>query len=129
MKTKLFLLLTAITLTFQACSSDDEDNDPIAEISPYAGTWSGTYDGDDDGTWTIEFSAKGLFVSGSSYSIAVDLTALITSAKVTADGHMNATLDNGTAIDAQVTEEDSIDGTWVNASAGNIKGTMTGSRE
>jgi len=124
MKTKLFLVLIAVTLIFQACSSDDV-NDPITEISQYAGTWSGTYNGDDNGTWTITFSADGLFVSGSGYSNVADVTFKTTSATVTADGGITSRAENGTVGTAQV-NGDTVNGTWVN---GDVSGSMTGQRE
>ena len=81
----------AVTLTFQSCSSDD---DPI--ISPVAGTWSGTYDGDDSGTWTVEYSDSGDFVKGSSYSNNAQESFATVSATYTADGVGTSVSENGT---------------------------------
>ena len=219
MKTKLILVLTVITFAFQACSSDDDNNDPMieacdtpinlsiseitadsstlnwlspndnqaveveyglagfspgtgtivstsqntlpisnlipstsydfyvqavcasdnrsqsgvasfttAEISPYAGTWSGTFAGDDTGTWAFQLSVNGLLVSGAAFSNNDNSTSPFTSVVVTADGSVSSSLANGTTSEAQFTGE-TIDGTWINTSEGNISGTITGSRE
>ena len=63
----LLILLTIFTLVFQSCDNDD---DPIEDVivSPLAGNWSGTYDGDDSGTWTMEISDTGEWLKGTSFS-------------------------------------------------------------
>ena len=55
---KSIMILGMITLIIHsACKKDDENNDtgnPAPEwLIPYQGTYSGTYDGDDWGTWSV----------------------------------------------------------------------------
>ncbi|MEN4760583.1 MULTISPECIES: hypothetical protein [unclassified Chryseobacterium] len=57
---KLFLLLFT-TLLFVGCSTDDDT------IYDYIGTWSGTYEGADKGTWNIVVASDGK-VTGTMHS-------------------------------------------------------------
>lgn len=94
-------------------------------ISQFAGTCSGTFDGDDTGTWTFEISDTGEFVSGSAYSNNGNQTVATISTTIAADGSGTSTSENGTIGVFQITGN-TLTGTWVN---GNIGGTWSGSRE
>jgi hypothetical protein len=107
------------TSTQSAVSSFSTDD------SQFAGTWSGTYDGDDDGTWIMVISAAAEFVSGSSYSNNANATFAQVAGTVEADGSTTSTSENGTQGVGQIIGENST-GTWVN---GSISGTAIGSRE
>ena len=96
--------------------------------SPFAGTWNGTYEGDDTGTWVIVYSENGEFVSGSTYSNNLNQTIQTISGSVTADGVTNSVSANGSTATGQITGENIV-GTWINPNQGNINGTYTGSRE
>ena len=123
---KLLLILTVVTLTFQSCSSDDDDSDG-PEISPFAGIWSGTYAGDDSGTWTMEWSDSGIFVKGSSFSNNAQESFATTSATINADGVGTSVSENGTLGTSQTTGN-KVTGTWINPNF-DISGTITGTRE
>ncbi len=97
------------------------------DISPFAGTWSGTFAGDDTGSWVMVISANGDLVSGSFYSNNVNATVLVISGTLTPNGYLTTINEIGGTNEGQITGE-TISGTWVNASAG-ISGTWTGSRE
>ena len=53
---KKLLLLTFIFTLF-ACSGGDDDNDNTTN-SEFQGEWSGTFSGDDNGTWTAGINSK-----------------------------------------------------------------------
>ncbi len=121
----LLLMLTVVTLTFYSCTNDDDDDIPV--ISPYAGTWSGTYDGDDSGTWITVISDSGKLVKGSSYSNNAQQTFGQAAQTITADGVGKGTSSNGTWSDSQFTGNN-VTGTWYNPT-NNLRGTHTGIRE
>ena len=95
--------------------------------SPFAGTWSGTYSGDDTGTWIMVISDSGTFVSGSSYSNNAMETILTISATINVDGSVTSVTENGSTSESQITGDD-LEGTWENTAKG-ISGTLIGSRE
>lgn len=95
--------------------------------SPFAGTWSGTYAGDDTGTWIMVISNSGTFVSGSAYSNNVNETILTVSATINADGYVTSVNEIGGTSEGQITGDD-LEGTWENTADG-ISGTLIGSRE
>ena len=119
---KLFLILTVITLTFYSCTNDDDDD---SMVSPFAGTWSGTFDGDDSGTWILVWSDDGKFVKGSSFSNNAQRTTGTAAQTITPDGIGKGTSSNGTWSTGQFVGNN-VSGTWVNNS---LTGTFTGSRE
>ena len=120
---KFLFFLTIITFTFYSCTSDDED----PTISPFAGTWSGTYDGDDSGTWILVISDSGKLVKGSSFSNNAQATTGTAATTVAADGSVKSTSSNGTWSTSQIVGN-SLTGTWYNPS-NKLRGTHEGSRE
>lgn len=96
-------------------------------ISPFAGRWTGTYDGGDTGRWTMMITDSGLFMSGSNYSNNANQAFNITSGTITADGVFNATYDTGGVSEGQITGT-TMSGTWTNPTNG-LSGTWTGSLE
>lgn len=123
---KLFLLLTVITFTFQSCSSSD---DAVEEISPFAGTWVGTYDGDDTGRWVLVVSNSGIVTRSSTFSNNINATSPGTTGhKIPDSGAVTTTQPNGSVSTIQITG-DTLTGTWINPKQGNISGTLSGSRE
>lgn len=124
----LIILLTLFTLVFQSCNNDDDD--PIAEdviISPYAGMWKGTYDGDDSGTWWAEVSESGDPIRGGSYSNNAGLSQGNKSGSISADGLWLNVANNGTEGRSQI-EGNKVTGTWYNPN-NNLSGTSEGSKE
>lgn len=97
-----------------------------SESNPFAGTWTGTFTGNDSGTWTVYINDKGT-VSGGGTSVVANGPFII-SGKINNTGNMVATfgtssLDgtfNGTMSGTQAT------GTWFN---GNYLGTWTGTKQ
>ena len=55
-------------------------------ISPFAGRWTGTYTGDDNGPWYRTFTDSGLFLSGGYYSNNGMRSGTLASWTVSADG-------------------------------------------
>ena len=128
----LLILLTIFTLVFQSCDNDD---DPIEDVivSPLAGNWSGTYDGDDSGTWTMEISDTGEWLKGTSFSNNSQQFVKSISLTNNADGTSTGVSENGT-ISTNTTSGTSITGTWYNpnfikANGEPISGTLEGSKD
>ena len=129
----LLLLFVLFTLVFQSCNNDDDDEIGDAIVSPFAGTWSGTYAGDDSGTWSMEVSDSGDFIKGSSFSNNAQQSQVTISATFNADGSSTSESENGTIGTSQLTGS-TLTGTWVNpnftnASGVALNGTSTGSKE
>ncbi len=98
-------------------------------ISPFAGTWSGTYSGDDSGTWTNVVSVNSIVIESSFFSNNANATQQgNVGGMISAGGSWTDTLENGTIGVYQITG-DTLNGTWTNPSQNNISGTLTGSRE
>ncbi len=117
------IMFIAVGTSLYSCNNDDDD--PVA--SPYAGTWSGTYDGDDTGTWILVISDGGTLVKGSGYSNSSQQTVGSASFYVTADGVGKGVDSSGILSFSQFTGN-KVTGTWrfPNRSA---SGTLTGSRD
>ncbi len=117
-----FLLLTTLIIS---CSSDDSDDNQQELL--FAGEWSGTFSGDDSGTWSATIGASGT-VSGQAFSNnAQDIFPL--TGTLATDGEFRATAgtaENGATFIGTFTV-DSSSGTWENT-ADQISGTWTGSR-
>jgi len=98
--------------------------------SPFAGTWSGTYDGDDSGTWTFVVSVNSIITESTAFSNNVNATQQgAVGVTIPASGAVTGTAPNGTQTSAQITG-DTLTGTWVNpAVSSDFGGTLTGSRE
>lgn len=69
MKTRIkFLMMCIILLTMMisACKKDDNNNETEQEapawLIPFQGNYSGTYDGDDSGSWTFSIANSPLFI-------------------------------------------------------------------
>jgi len=98
--------------------------------SPFAGTWSGTYDGDDSGTWTFVVDVNSIVTESTAFSNNVNATQQgAVGGTIPASGSVTNTAPNGTQTTAQITG-DTLTGTWVNPSVSDtFGGTLTGSRE
>ena len=118
----------------QAICSDNNTQSEVGTFttntaSPFAGTWSGTYDGDDTGTWTSIIDANGEFVSGSAFSNNLQSTETMASFTITTNGEVTTTYANGneTIGVGQITGENIV-GTWINPADG-ASGNWEGNRE
>ncbi len=98
--------------------------------SPFAGTWSGTYDGDDTGTWVFVVDVNSIVTESTAFSNNANATQQgEVGGMIPASGVVTATAPNGTQTTAQITG-DTLNGTWVNPTVSpNFGGTLTGSRE
>ena len=99
-------------------------------ISPFAGTWSGTYSGDDSGTWRFVVSINSIVTESSSFSNNANATQQgNVGGMIPASGSWTDTLENGTIGVNQITGE-TLNGTWTNPTVSpTFGGTLTGSRE
>jgi len=122
---KLLLLLTLITFTFQSCSGSDDDSVEETVASPYEGSWSGTFTGDDTGTWTIIIAADNSTTSRT-FSNNANATVLGTGS-VTASGKVKGISGNGATTNGQITGT-TVSGFWANT-AQNIGGEFSGQKE
>ncbi len=99
-------------------------------ISPFAGTWSGTYSGDDSGTWIYVVSVNSIVIEASFFSNnANQEISGVLGGVIAADGSYTDTQENGTISISQFTG-DTMTGTWTNPTVSStFAGTTTGSRE
>ncbi|WP_299182102.1 hypothetical protein [uncultured Chryseobacterium sp.] len=124
---KLFLLLLTAFL-FIGCSSEDEN------MYDYIGTWSGTYEGTETGTWYFVVANDGK-VTGTMHSDVTNENYNI-SGNLSTSGDLNAVI--GLPSDGEfrgtlnVEEEgkEKASGTWKNAVTDpDISGTWTGEKD
>lgn len=124
---RIFLLFTAVcSLTIVSCSEDDQD----VVQNPYevfAGTWQGTFSGDDHGTWTANINNQGE-VSGTVHSEGYDITFTLSgtvnelgvleahynyqSSGLMPGGNFNGTLTSNTGNGQWDSPNDAMNGTW-----------------
>lgn len=69
-KVILAAILFATASTFTSCSSDDNSKEIVNTDSKFKGTWTGTYSGNDSGTFTALIDANGAFTGQASSSDA-----------------------------------------------------------
>jgi len=127
---KSIMILGMITLILHsACKKDDKDNDtgnPAPEwLIPYQGTYTGTYDGDDWGTWSF-IIADSPQIMLEAYS-EPDNETYTYSGTIAPDGSMEFSGLN-VIFSGTITDFMHISGTWQN-SAYNVSGTFEGWKE
>lgn len=91
MKTTKFLTLLIFSLTLLTFSCNGSDDTTIEEevsLEIIAGSWSGTFEGDDSGTYTVVVNANGT-VTGTAFSNDLQQTL-----------GLNGTMDNAGNFDA-----------------------------
>ena len=91
--------------------------------------WSGTFEGDDSGTWTMTISSNGT-LTGELLSTNVPGIAFQGTGTVTANGQINADImvSTSTSVMTGTINSNTTSGTWSNASSG-ISGTWQGKKE
>ena len=112
MKKLFFLSLFAMTLLTLSCSKDDEDK----AINPnLVGNWSGTYDGDDQGVWTVTVSSTGNVTGTASSAFTSDSADI--RGQVSDSGTLSATIGNVNDREfiGQLGDNNEAMGTWVDA--------------
>lgn len=85
----------------------------VSSIAQFVGTWSGSYAGDESGTWSCTVDAAGT-VSGVTHGPEGDYTL---SGTVTHQGDMTATagdVTTGATFEGQMKTGGTVHGTWVN---------------
>lgn len=120
---KLFLLLLT-TFLLIGCSSDDEN------IYDYIGTWSGTYDGSEKGTWNIVVGSDGK-VTGTMHSEPTNENYYI-SGVVSTSGEVSAAIGNPSdgEFRGNLTKDKTGNGTWLNlVPTPDRSGSWTGEKE
>lgn len=116
------ILLLAFGLFISSCSE-------TATTNVFNGLWSGTYDGEDEGTWSVIIDEDGN-VSGNAFSTILSQSQQV-SGTVNDDGDFTATVGNtsqGSTFSGQLNEDNTASGTWTN-SAFSTDGTWMGSRQ
>jgi len=108
-----------------ACKKDKE-----AEVSLFAGVWSGQYAGDDQGTWSVTISDNGE-ISGIGQSTPLGTTFSM-KGNVSKDGSFTATIGTvatGSEFRGGLTGEGTATGTWKNTATNpQATGTWSGER-
>lgn len=124
MKKEIYLLLFLLGFGINSCSKNDDNSTK----SEFAGNWSGTYSGDETGTWIAVISQSGIItgtVKETSSSIQSGLNG-----SVSGDGAFTATVGTttfGYEFTGQMNGK-SVSGTWSNSSS-NHSGTWNGNKE
>ncbi|MBN1832244.1 MAG: hypothetical protein JW896_09050 [Deltaproteobacteria bacterium] len=98
------------------------------DVARFAGNYSGTYSGDDYGTWTAVIDSQG-YISGSYYSQQFIRTVSI-SGSVNASGALTMATggtSSGATFVGQIYSSGNVQGTWDNP-YDNYSGTFTGSK-
>ena len=121
---KLFLITFIFTLF--ACSGGDDNNNTTN--SEFQGEWSGTFSGDDNGTWTASINSKG-DVSGTSYSTIFNDNYSL-QGYVSSSGQFQATIGttSGGAVFTGQFNGNSGSGMWVNTGA-MMSGSWSGNKD
>ena len=121
------LLLLTLAFTLFACSGGDDDNNSTTN-SVFQGEWSGTFSGDDNGTWTGTVDENGNIIG-----VAISTTfndTYTASGTFSSDGNVSITVgsvDTGALFEGQATSNTVI-GTWVNSGA-MMNGIWSGSKD
>ena len=119
----LIVLIAVFTLTIQSCKKDSEE-----KVSDYMGDWSGTYSGDDEGTWKVLVDKDG-GVTGSMTSDNIPIT-IDFEGKVDETGKVLVTFENALgdgSMTGQMTDG-KVTGTWSNDTQ-NIGGIIEGKKD
>lgn len=126
MKKGIYILLVILSFSISSCSKNDDDN--TTKSFEFAGTWSGSYTGDEAGTWTATISESGTLtgkVKETTSSIESTLNGTVTT-----DGALAATA--GTTSQGYdfvgKLNGNSGSGTWTNTSS-NHSGNWSGNKE
>jgi hypothetical protein len=97
----------------------------LAAVEDYQGTYSGTYVGDDSGTWSSRSDSLG---NGFAFTISnITDTPDVGLGTVDATGNLVLTMDGGSTVSGAIDPAGDITGTWNNLITGQ-SGTFSGSR-
>lgn len=137
MKKQIKLLATLTLLLFMVTSCSKEDDPVVTTPDPtpqptehaYKGDWSGTFEGDDNGTWEMTVDKDGKF-TGNAFSNNGQ-SSLPMTGSIDDKGVFTAEIDvNGVILDftGQGVDGKTASGTWHNPDA-NISGTWSGAKK
>lgn len=120
---KKLLLLTFVFILFTCCGGDDDTTNSV-----FQGEWSGTFSGDDNGTWTASINSNG-DVSGTSYSTIFNDNYSL-EGSVSSSGQFQATIGttSGGAVFTGQFNGNSGSGMWVNTGA-MMSGSWSGNKD
>jgi hypothetical protein len=135
-KNKIILIgLLSMMLTVLSCSEDDSNPAPKTitenkdEPNAYMGQWNGTFDGGDNGTWTLNIDSLGKY-TGTIESFGTQ-TGYPINGTVSDSGSFNGSIlveQNLVRFIGQGKDGNSVSGTWINE--GNaLEGSWQGNKE
>lgn len=118
-------LFSALTFGFVSCNSKDDDTTQEIKIDNYVGNWSGTFSGEETGTWTMKVQETGKITGEVIYN-SNNIMDLEIRGRVSENGTVNTTTHygnmnigtfNGTmkgnsASGIWVDNDDDTEGTW-----------------
>lgn len=123
MKKQILLFTIILGLVTLSCSKSDDQQE-----SEYQGTWSGTFSGDANGTWSALIDPDGV-ITGTANFNGIGSTLQL-KGSVSPSGAFQATVgtaSNGAQFSGQLTET-SGSGTWINTAL-SMDGTWDGTRQ
>ncbi|NQX84851.1 MAG: hypothetical protein HRT67_02920 [Flavobacteriaceae bacterium] len=127
---KTIKFFTAILIVFfvLSCSSDDDNNSQSLSVE-IVGNWSGTFSGEDTGTWNINVSESGE-VTGTGFSTTFQENYIF-EGSVNLDGQLNATVgtsSTGATFVGVLNTNGTGSGTWNNSDA-DLSGNWEGNKD
>ena len=96
-----------------------------ASNNPFAGIWTGTYTGDDNGTFTMTIEGSGNII-GEFYSNVFEQSSSVTG-YVDENGNCSGETEAGSTLTAVINSDGTLVGEWSNSSLGS--GQITGTRQ
>ncbi|MBA5792132.1 hypothetical protein H1R17_04395 [Flavobacterium sp. xlx-214] len=117
-------ILSALTFGFVSCDSKDDDTKQENTINNFVGNWSGTFSGEDAGTWSMKVQETGKVTGTLKYSsdnVELDLQGRVSeNGTVTATTHygtmdigiFNGTMKANTASGIWTDTDADTEGTW-----------------
>lgn len=124
------LVVTLIAVFMLSCSNDNDSSTPQLTAIPtqIVGNWSGTFSGDDNGSWSVNVSSTGV-VSGSGVSTTFQDNYTF-DGTVNSNGQLTATVgnaDTGATFVGTLNVNGTCSGTWENQDL-EMSGTWQGSK-
>ncbi len=129
--TLVLVVFVCVSVTmFSGCGGGGSSNPStpgITSVSQYQGRYSGTFSGDDRGTWNITITANG-DISGPATSTLYGNTVTCSgSVKESGQADFSGSGNSGVVFQGDIDSSGNIQGTWF-SSYYNMRGTFRGSR-
>ena len=111
-------------LFLSGCDGGSDDNSDNGDVSRFAGTYLGTFTGDDSGTFIFDVNERGnLAGSGNSNTVG----SFSASGSVENNGDVDFGIaTTGAVFNGSISESGAISGEWIN---GGASGVFSGSRQ